>query len=124
MRRIGTQAKIWSYPKLNSWTTVLFWVVKKDWNSQKYLILYIYTNYLFQEIYENKVKGIFKLLDNTGKMQSQTEANFLENTFANWPNSQILTIPKPQNIHQNSGFIIRHFVGDVFYNVVSTCKYH
>lgn len=52
----------------------------------------------------------------TIKMQCQTTENFVQNIFVNWANSQVLTAAKPV---QQTGFIIRHFVGDVFYNVVS-----
>ncbi|XP_031627793.1 myosin heavy chain 95F-like [Contarinia nasturtii] len=70
-------------------------------------------NHLILDLYENKFKGVFKVLDDTGKIQCQTASNFLQNIFANWENNPILGVPKLQN----SGFIIRHFVGDVFYNV-------
>lgn len=68
-------------------------------------------------MFENKYFGIFKVLDDTGKMQSQTASDFVQNSFTCWANSPILVKPK---IQQNTGFVIRHFVCDVFYNVVST----
>lgn len=93
---------------------------------KKYSIVYMSYCLLFTDIYENRFKGIFKLLDDTGKMQCQTAVNFVQNIFANWPNNPILAAPKPREIQQNAGFIlgfiIRHFVGDVFYNVVSAKK--
>lgn len=70
-------------------------------------------------MFENKYTGIFKILDDTGKMQSQTTSDFVQNVFNNWTNTPILVKAKIRGIQENSGFIIRHFVGDVFYNVVS-----
>lgn len=64
------------------------------------------------------MKGIFKVLDDTGKMQCQTNLLFLQNIILNWKNNQILAKPKPQKVQVSDGFIIRHYVGDVFYNVV------
>lgn len=77
-------------------------------------------------MFENKHFGIFKVLDDTGKMQSQTASDFVQNSFTYWANSPILVKPKIRGFQQNTGFIIRHFVGDVFYNVVSitTFKCH
>lgn len=63
------------------------------------------------------------MLDDTGKMQCQTAANFVQNMFSTWPNDPILVEPKPLGAKQYAGFIIRHFVGDVFYNVMSTTNF-
>lgn len=76
-------------------------------------------NFTFLDLYENKIHGIFKVLDDTGKMQCQTAAIFVQNIFANWKNSAVLAVPKSQEIRHTDGFVIRHYVGDVFYNVVS-----
>lgn len=70
-------------------------------------------------MFENKYIGIFKALDDTGKMHSQTASDFIHNIFENWANSPILVKPKLRGIQENTGFIIRHFVGDVYYNIVS-----
>lgn len=70
-------------------------------------------------MFENKYNGIFKILDDTGKMQSQTTSDFVQNVLNSWTNTPILVRPKIRGNEENSGFIIRHFVGEVFYNVVS-----
>lgn len=82
------------------------------------LYLKNYFDIAILDLYENRTKGIFKILDDTIKMQSQTTAIFVQNLFANWANSPTFAVPKTQKFLQNDGFIIRHYVGDVLYNVV------
>lgn len=69
-------------------------------------------------MFENTSKGLFKLLDDTCKIQNQNSENFVHHMFASWSNHQILTKPKPKEIQHNIGFKIRHFAGDVVYNAV------
>lgn len=71
----------------------------------------------FLDVYENKFRGIFKLLNDTGKMQCLTVKDFVEIAFANWEKSSILARPRDTQ----NGFIIRHFTGNVLYNTVSQC---
>lgn len=78
---------------------------------------YFYTDQ-FLDLYENKIKGIFKVLDDMNKMPCQTTQVFVQNVFANWSNSPVLAVPKSHGIQEEDGFLIRHYVGDVFYNVV------
>lgn len=67
------------------------------------------------------MRGIFKLLDDTCKLQCQTSIHFVENILSSWSNHSVIVTPDPKNSPQkkNSGFEIRHFVGNVLYNAVS-----
>lgn len=71
------------------------------------------------DVFENKSKGIFQLLDDTCKIQCQNSTNFVENIISSWTNNKIISTPKPKEIHQDLGFKIQHFAGDVCYNAVS-----
>lgn len=68
-------------------------------------------------------KGIFKILDDAMKIQCQNSEVFLENIFSNWKNHARLMKPKSTESNHNE-FIIRHFSGDVLYNVVGSTSYY
>lgn len=68
-------------------------------------------------MFDHETKGIFKLLDDTIKIQSQNSEIFLQNIFSNWENHSRLTKPKSSETRHND-FIIRHFSGDVQYSAV------
>lgn len=55
-------------------------------------------------------------------MQCQSTENFIGNIFSNWKNHPNITRPKPTSF-QDEEFIIRHFAGDVVYNVVSAYNF-
>lgn len=74
---------------------------------------------LLSDIFENKCKGVFMVLDDTCKMNCHTSANFVQNAMKSWPKNSILVAPKPNKIENNAGFVIRHFLGDVLYDAVS-----
>lgn len=76
--------------------------------------------FLFPDVFEDKSRGIFKLLDDVCKIQCQNITNFVKNIFSFWPNHSIIMMPKPTQIQQNTEFIIRHFAGDVLYDTVYT----
>lgn len=69
-------------------------------------------------MFENRFKGLFKLLDDTCKMQYQDSKIFVQNVTKTWENDEILVESKTKQCAPHSGFIIRHFAGDVFYNAV------
>lgn len=74
---------------------------------------------LISDIFENKCKGVFIMLDDTCKMARQTSANFVQSALKIWTNNSILVAPKPNKIKNNVGFVVRHFLGDVLYDAVS-----
>lgn len=67
------------------------------------------------DVFDHKFNGIFKILDDATKTQLDTKI-FFENILS--IKHPMIVKPKPTEI-QNNEFIIRHFVGDVGYNVVS-----
>lgn len=76
------------------------------------------------DVFEDKSRGIFKLLDDVCKIQCQNTSNLVENIFAFWPNHPIIKKPKPTEIQQNAGFVIQHFAGEVLYDAVCTLQFY
>lgn len=68
------------------------------------------------DIFDDKSNGIFQILDDAIKIQCKNSQIFLENIFTCWKNNARLI--KPRKTESNE-FIIRHFSGDVVYDVVS-----
>lgn len=72
---------------------------------------------LFPDVFENKQKGLFKLLDNCGKLKCKDVGILVQNASTSWENSSRFIVSKSQD------FVIRHFTGDVIYKTVSI-TYH
>lgn len=79
-----------------------------------------FLNFFFSDldVFDNNNRGIFRTLDDSIKMQNQSTKHFIENILSNWKNHSNVSRSKP-SAFQNEEFIIRHFAGDVVYNVVS-----
>lgn len=73
-------------------------------------------------MFDHRSKGIFKILDDTMKIQCHSSKIFLGNIFSNWGNHARISKPKITELNHDE-FIIRHFSGDVLYNVVGSIFY-
>ncbi|XP_031631814.1 unconventional myosin-VI-like [Contarinia nasturtii] len=68
-------------------------------------------NSIILDVFDHKYNGIFKILDDTMKIQCQSSEVLLQNILLNHP--QLLK----QKGCQRNEFIVQHFAGDVVYNV-------
>lgn len=71
------------------------------------------------DLFDDSTSGIFRILDDSIRMSAQSTTDFIDNVFSKWKGNPNLTRPKSL-VSKIEGFVIRHFAGDVYYNVVSS----